>query len=102
MIEIAGKYHLTDIHWLFPPDPLLVSLGTGLMQIVVGLALIVGFETRLNALITFVLYVMSILYFKEAVWPHYILLALAGYLFVNNGGDWSFDNWIKKRQRATV
>lgn len=97
IIEIVNQYHLNSIHWLFPQDPLLISLGTGLTQIVVGLALIVGFETRINALITFTLYVMSILYFKEVVWPHYILLALSGYLFINDGGDWTLNAWIGKK-----
>lgn len=97
MIEIAEKYHLTDIHWLFPSDPLLISLGTGLTQIAVGLAIMLGFETRLNSAITFTLYIMSILYFQEAVWPHYILLALALYLFVNNGGRWTVDEWLAKK-----
>ncbi len=97
IVEIVKQYHMTDIHWLFPSDPLLISLGTGLTQIVVGLALIVGFETRLNSMITFALYVMSILFFKEAVWPHYILLALSLSLFINDGGDWTLDRWIQKK-----
>jgi uncharacterized membrane protein YphA (DoxX/SURF4 family) len=102
IIEIAKQYHLTDIAWLFPPDPLLISLGTGLTQVAVGLALIVGFETRLNSLITFTLYVMSIAFFKEAVWPHYILLALAAYLFINGGGDWTLDALLKKKRTGRV
>lgn len=97
MVEIANQYHLTDIHWLFPSDPLLIALGTGITQVVIGLAIIVGFETRINSLITFTLYIMSILYFKETVWPHFILLALSGYLVVNGGGDWTLDEWIRKK-----
>lgn len=102
VIEIVKQYHLADIRWIFPPDPLLISLGTGLTQIAVGLAIIVGFETRLNSLITFTLYIMSILYFKEAVWPHYILLALAAYLFINNGGGWTVDLWLKKKRSVAM
>src|SRR5690348_15857009 len=74
IIDIVNKYNLTQFHWLFPRDPLLVSLGSGLAQVVVGLCLILGFETRLNTLITFVLMSLSVIFFKEAVWPHYILL----------------------------
>jgi uncharacterized membrane protein YphA (DoxX/SURF4 family) len=97
IIEIVQKYNLAQFHWLFPSDPLLISLGTGLAQIAVGLCIIAGFETRLNALITFVLYLMSILFFKEAVWPHYILLALALYLVINDGGGYSVDRLILKK-----
>ncbi|MDP2598307.1 MAG: TQO small subunit DoxD, partial [Candidatus Liptonbacteria bacterium] len=97
MVEIAKKYHLADIRWLFPSDPLLISLGTGLTQIAVGLFIILGFGTRLSSFATFILYVLSIIYFKEAVWPHYILLALALYLVINDGGKLTVDEWLKKK-----
>ncbi len=104
VIDIASRYHLNQIHWLFPQDPLLISLGTGITQIIVGLCIIVGFETRLNAFVTFILYVLSILFFKEVVWPHYILLALAFYLVTNDGGKFTLDNligrWFKSRRLA--
>lgn len=97
MVEIAETYHLADIHWLFPPDPLLISLGTGLTQIAVGLLIIFGLGTRLSSFVTFMLYILSIIYFKEAVWPHYILLALALYLVINDGGKFTIDEWLKKK-----
>ena len=99
IIDIVKRYNLTQFHWLFPHDPLLISLGTGLAQVAVGLCLIFGFETRLNTLVTFVLLVMSVTYFKEAVWPHYILLALCLYLIINNGGDWSLDYYIQTHKQ---
>ncbi len=100
IIQIVRQYHLDQIHWLFPQDPLLISLGTGLAQIAVGLFIIVGFETRMASLITFLLYTMSILYFKEVVWPHYILLALGLYLVINNGGKYTIDSlFIKKWEK---
>src|SRR5258708_38121894 len=64
MVQIAEQYKLPQIHWLFPSDPLLISLGTGVAQIAVGLAIIFGFATRFNAFVTFVLYLISILFFK--------------------------------------
>ncbi len=97
IVEIAEKYNLAQFHWLFPSDPLLISLGTGVTQIMVGLAIIFGFATRINSLVTFILYVMSIVFFKEAVWPHYILLSLALYLVINDGGKFSIDYWLKHR-----
>ncbi len=97
IVEIVNRYGLNKINWLFPSDPLLISLGTGLAQVAVGTALILGFQTRLNTLITFTLMLLSVIFFKEAVWPHYILLALAGYLVINNGGRISLDNFIHKK-----
>ncbi len=97
ILDIVNRYNLTKFHWLFPHDPLLIALGTGLAQVVVGTAIILGFQTRLNTLITFVLMVLSVVFFKEAVWPHYILLALALYLIINNGGKISLDSYIRQR-----
>ena len=99
IIDIVNRYNLTQFHWLFSSDPLLISLGTGLAQVVVGICLIFGFETRLNTLITFILMTMSVLFFKEAVWPHWILLALAFYLMINNGGELSLDHYIQNRKK---
>lgn len=96
IIDIVNQYNLTQFHWLFPNDPLLISLGTGLAQIVVGIAIALGFQTRINTMITFGLMFLSVIFFKEAVWPHIILLALALYLMINNGGDWTLDNKIGK------
>ena len=98
IVDIVTRYNLTQFHWLFPHDPLLISLGTGLTQIAVGTCLIIGFETRLNSFVTFILMTMSVLFFKEAVWPHYILLALALYLIFNNGGGFSLDSYIAKHK----
>lgn len=103
ILDIVNRYKLNQIHWLFPPDPLLIALGTGLAQILVGICIIVGFETRLASLATLVLYILSILFFREVVWPHYILLALAFYLVVNNGGKYTIDtlieNFMAKRRK---
>lgn len=98
IIDIVDKYDMTKIKWLFPSDPLLISFGTGALQFIVGLMIIIGFQTRLNSFATFWLYVLSIIFFNEAVWPHYILLALALYLVINNGGKWSVDNWLMKKK----
>ncbi len=95
IVDIVNQYNLTQFHWLFPRDPVLISLGSGLAQVAVGIAIIAGFQTRLNSLVTFSLMILSVIFFKEAVWPHYILLALALYLVINNGGEFSLDAKIR-------
>ena len=95
IVEIYNQYQLGKIWWLFPPDALLTSLGAGLAQIAVGLFLIFGFETRLAALVTFLLYLGSVIFFQESVWPHIVLLALAFYFVINNGGKYTLDSLIE-------
>jgi uncharacterized membrane protein YphA (DoxX/SURF4 family) len=99
IIQIVNQYHLNQFHWLFPHDPLLISLGAGLTQVLVGTFLILGFETRLSTFITFVLMVLSVIFFQESVWPHVILLALALYLMITGGGEWSLDHKLMRRSR---
>lgn len=100
IVEIYTKYHMGKIWWLFPQDPLLTSLGTGMAQILVGVLIVIGLETRLAALATFLLYLGSIVFFQEAVWPHIVLLALAFYFVINNGGKYTIDNLIGKKYFA--
>lgn len=97
IVAIYNQYHMGKIWWLFPPSALLTSLGTGLAQILVGVLIIFGFETRLAAFATFLLYFGSVIFFQEAVWPHIVLLALAFYFVINNGGKFTLDNLIENR-----
>lgn len=97
IVEIYNKYQMGRIWWLFPQDALLTALGTGMAQILVGILIIFAFETRLAAFATFLLYLGSIVFFQEAVWPHIVLLALAFYFVINGGGKFTFDNFIEKR-----
>ena len=101
IVTIVNQYHLNKFHWLFPHDPLLISLGSGLSQVLLGIFLIIGFETRLATFVTFVLMTLSVLFFKESVWPHYILLALALYLMINNGGELSLDHKLYGKKEVS-
>lgn len=100
IIDIVNRYHINQFHWLFPHDPLLIALGTGMAQVAVGICLILGFETRVNTFITFSLMALSVLFFKETVWPHFILLALALYLLINNGGNFSLDHYLLTKKET--
>ena len=94
IVEIFNKYEMHKIWWLFPSDGLLTSLGTGIVQVVVGVLVIIGFQTRLASFVTFLLYLGSIVFFQEAVWPHIVLLALALYFVVNDGGKYTLNQLI--------
>jgi uncharacterized membrane protein YphA (DoxX/SURF4 family) len=98
IVQIVNQYNLTQFHWLFPNNPLLIALGSGLAETAVGLCLVFGLATRLVSAVTLFLYILSISFFQEAVWPHYILVALAIYFIINEGGEWSIDSWLRKRQ----
>ena len=45
-IAVVNTWHLTQFHFLFPGDPRLVTFGAGIVELVVGLFIIFGFESN--------------------------------------------------------
>lgn len=81
-LRVVNDWNLTRFHWLFPSDPLLVVLGAGLAEAAIGLFLIVGFEMRMTVLISLFYITLSLLYFRELVWPHILLYGISFNLLV--------------------
>ncbi len=81
-MSVVTTWHLTKFHWLFPSDPLLVTFGAGIVEAVIGLFIIFGFEMRLTVLISLFYITLSLLYFRELVWPHVLLYGISFNLLV--------------------
>lgn len=81
-LYVVNNYNLTQFHWLFPSDPLLVALGAGIVEIVIGLFIIIGFEMRLTVLVSLFYITLSLIFFGEQVWPHLILYGISLNLLV--------------------
>lgn len=65
--------------------------GAGIVELVLGIALVFGYRTRLVCAITFVVLSMSFFYFGESVYSHITLFGTLSVLFVTRGGMWSID-----------
>jgi len=81
-IEVINDWNLTQFHWLFPSDPLLVTFGAGVVETIIGLFIIFGFEMRLTILISLFYITLSLAYFRELVWPHLLLYGISFNLLV--------------------
>jgi uncharacterized membrane protein YphA (DoxX/SURF4 family) len=79
---VVNEWNLTRFHWLFPSDPLLVTLGAGIVEAVIGIFIIFGFELRLTVLVSLFYITLSLLYFRELVWPHLLLYGISINLLV--------------------
>jgi uncharacterized membrane protein YphA (DoxX/SURF4 family) len=79
-LDVVTKYHLT--HY-FPFDPVFLVLGAMLVEILLGVCFLVGFEIRFASLFFLVFLTMSLFFFGEAVWPHVILIGTALAMFVH-------------------
>jgi hypothetical protein len=81
--HVVNQYNLTRFHLLFPGDPLLVTLGAGLVEAAIGFFIIVGFEMRMTILVSLFYITLSLLFFREQVWPHVLLYGISFMLLVS-------------------
>ena len=81
-VTVIHDWHLTQFHWLFPSDPILVTFGAGVVEFIIGLFIAVGFELRLTVLVSLFYITLSLLYFRELVWPHLLLYGISFNLLV--------------------
>lgn len=90
---VVENFHLTSV---LPVSPEMWVLSAGLIEFIVGLALFVGFQTRLVAAIAFAVLSLSFFYFGEGVYSHITLFGVLSVLFVTGGGRWSVDSYYAK------
>jgi len=92
-LDVVNTYHLTQFRWLFPSDPLLVTLGAAMAETMIGVFILIGFEVRLTVLISLFYITLSLLYFREAVWPHLMLYGISINLLLTPS-KLSLESWI--------
>lgn len=78
-LQVVSQYRLTDY---FHFDPLFIVLGAGIIEILAGVFIMVGFEVRHTALFLLFWLTLSLLYFQESVWPHLVIFGVLVALFM--------------------
>lgn len=96
-LEVVTKYHLT--HY-FPFDPIFLVLGAMLIEILIGIFFLIGFEIRFTSLFFLVFLSMSLVFFGESVWPHIILIGTAIAMFLHGYDRYTFSVRLEKDKRA--
>jgi uncharacterized membrane protein YphA (DoxX/SURF4 family) len=89
--DVVTQYQLTQY---FPFDPLFVVLGAGLVELVIGLLFLIGLNMRWNIFFFTFWATLSLLFFGETVWPHYILFGIAIGLFLYGYDRYTLENRI--------
>ncbi|MDD9953645.1 MAG: DoxX family protein [Candidatus Woesearchaeota archaeon] len=89
---VVEQYNLTSA---IPVSAEMWVLSAGLIEFAVGLALLLGFRTRVFAAIAFIVLSASFFYFSEAVYSHITLFATLSAVFITGGGAWSLDRLFK-------
>ena len=101
MLRVIHDWNLTQFHWLFPSDPLLVVLGAGLAEALIGIFIIFGFEMRMTVVISLFYITLSLLYFRELVWPHILLYGISLNLIVQPE-LFTLDHLFFRRERKKI
>ncbi len=82
-LDVVNEYQLTQFWLLFPNDPVMIVIGAAFVELGIGLFVLLGFELRLTVLISLFYLTLSLVFFKESVWPHAILFGASIFLLTN-------------------
>lgn len=87
-----------DLQSIVPVTLEMWVLSAGIIELLIGLALLLGLFTRTTSSIAFVVLSLSFFYFGEDVSSHITLFGILSVLFVTGGGKLSIDNHIKQKR----
>lgn len=98
-LDVVNDYHLTRY---FPFEPLFIVLGAALIEVLVAVTFMLGFLQRFTTIIFLFVMTLSLLFFKESVWPHYLLIALGIGMLVHKPDKFTLDSklFVHKKKPA--
>jgi len=94
-LEVVSKYNLT--HY-FPFDPVFLVLGSMLIEVLLGICFMIGFEIRFASLFFLIFLTLSLVFFGEAVWPHIILIGTAIAMFTHGYDPYTFSVKLERHK----
>ncbi|MDP2593625.1 MAG: DoxX family membrane protein, partial [bacterium] len=94
-IATVEKYGLDKI---FHIEPQLFVFGALCVEVMIGLFFIIGFELRFTSLFFLAFLIASLFFFKEAVWPHLILIGTAISVFAHGYDRFTIESRFVKRK----
>ncbi len=95
-LDVVNRYHLSNY---FPFDPLFIVFGAGMVECLIAGLYMLGLLQRLNSLLFIGFLTASLLFFKESVWPHYLLIALAAGIFLHKPDRLALDGRLFKSKK---
>lgn len=99
-VEVYNQYHLKRF---FHETAQFIAAGAGLSEIMIGVFIMFGFVMRFTIIISLVFITLSLLYFRELVWPHLMLYGISISLIINSADKFTIDRyfipWLGKMLR---
>ena len=93
-LQTVLDYHLTNY---FHFEPLFIVLGASIIEVLLGVFMIIGFEMRFTSLFLMIFLTMSLWYFGEVVWPHIVLFGGALALFIHGYDEYTIEGFFFKK-----
>lgn len=87
-------YNQYNLQQFFHAGASFIAAGAGLSEILIGLLIILGLGQRLTVIISLVFITLSLLYFRELVWPHFMLYGISLSLIINSADEFTLDRKI--------
>ena len=83
----------------FPFDPMFIVLGAMIVEIILGVFYIIGVDIRFTSVFLMTFLTMSLVFFGETVWPHYVIYGVAIALLLHGYDKYTLESWLFKRWR---
>lgn len=90
-VEVYNQYHLKQF---FHETAQFIAAGAGLSEIMIGAFIVFGFVMRLTVIISLIFITLSLLYFREMVWPHLMLYGISLSLIINSADKFTVDRYF--------
>lgn len=90
-IAVYNQYHLINF---FHASPEFIAAGAGLSEISIGFFILIGFQQRLTTIISLIFITLSLLYFREMLWPHLMLYGISFSLIINSADPFTIDRYL--------
>ena len=97
-LETVTKYNLVQFFFNF--DPLLIVFGALLIELMIGIFVIVGFELRSTSLFFLGFLIVSLVFFQEALWPHVMLIGTALAMAIHGYDRFTIESRLIKNKEA--
>lgn len=93
-LDTVIQYHLTNY---FHFAPLFVVLGAFIIELLIGIFFIIGFEVRFTALFFLFFLFLSLFYFGEVIWPHLVLIGVNIVMLLHGYDRYTVGAWMGKK-----
>lgn len=98
-VEVYNQYHLKQF---FHETAQFIAAGAGLSEIMIGVFIVLGLVMRWTVIISLIFITLSLLYFREMVWPHLMLYGISLSLIVNSADKFTLDRYLIPFAKKTL